>query len=154
MSKYSVRNIILGVGIGLVISSIININASQQRLTVEQLEKEAERYNLKLVKNEIEKSYPEEVTTPTPQPEQQDIDESQNDENQQKNTVEFYIKKGSNSYNIADGLIEKGLIKDKQAFIDRLYELDKSGKAQAGTFYIPENADIDTIIKIITTIRR
>jgi hypothetical protein len=152
MSKYSVKNIVLGIGIGLVISSIVNINASQQKLTIDDLQKEAERYNLKLVKNEIEKSYTDIEPTAIPQ-EQTEAETPQKEEVEQKEIITFKIKKGANSYTITDSLIEAGLIEDKQGFLDRLYELDKGGKLQAGTFFIEEGSDFDTIIKILTTIQ-
>lgn len=66
----------------------------------------------------------------------------------QKMTIE--IKSGSTGYAIAKLLVEKGLVKDTQTFIQRVEALKLGSKLKAGTFEVTAGMPLDELIKVIT----
>jgi hypothetical protein len=143
MTKYSLKNICLGIGIGLVLASTANISATPKRLSIDDIKREAKKYNLMVIdsKELIQKQ-------PEPQvPAQPEVPE-------QKQSVVIEIESGTSSEEIAELLLNNKLIKNKQEFIDRLIELKKESKVQVGKFNIPAGASIDKIIEIITSVPR
>jgi len=66
----------------------------------------------------------------------------------QKMTIE--IKSGSTGYAIAKLLVEKGLVKDTQTFIQRVEALKLGSKLKAGTFEVTAGMPLDDLIKVIT----
>jgi cell division protein YceG involved in septum cleavage len=132
MGNYNLKNIMLGLGIGLVLSSMINISAGSKELTLEEIKKEAQKHGLVVFSKE-------------------EIIDSQNKDNTsliEKITVE--IKSGMNSESIAALLQQKGIIDDSGAFIDKLKKADKETKLKEGTYEIPKGAGYDEIISILT----
>jgi len=132
MGNYNLKNIMLGLGIGLVLSSMINISAGSKELTLEEIKKEAQKHGLVVFSKE-------------------EIIDSQNKDNTsliEKITVE--IKSGMNSESIAALLQQKGIIDNSGAFIDKLKKADKETKLKEGTYEIPKGAGYDEIISILT----
>jgi len=60
------------------------------------------------------------------------------------------IKSGSTGYAIAKLLVEKGLVKDTQTFIQRVEALKLGSKLKAGTFEVTKGMPLDELIKVIT----
>ena len=132
MGNYNLKNIMLGLGIGLVLSSMINISAGSKELTLEEIKKEAQKHGLVVFSKE-------------------EIIDSQNKDNTsliEKITVE--IKSGMSSESIAALLRQKGIIDDTGAFIDKLKETNNETKLKEGTFEIPKGSGYDEIISILT----
>lgn len=144
MGNYNLKNIMLGIGIGLVVSSMINISIGSKELTVEEIKKEAVKHNLiVLSKEEIinnQTSAEDPSLSPDTEIEQPVLEEK----------IEVNIIADMSSESIADLLKEKGLISDTKAFLTRLKELDKEKVLKVGSFEIPKNSDYDEIIKILT----
>jgi hypothetical protein len=144
MGNYNLKNIMLGIGIGLVVSSMINISIGSKELTVEEIKKEAVKHNLiVLSKEEIinnQTSAEDPSLSPDTEIEQPVLEEK----------IEVNIIADMSSESIADLLKEKGLISDTKAFLTRLKELDKEKVLKVGSFEIPKNSDFDEIIKILT----
>lgn len=149
MSKYSIKNICFGIGLGMIIASLINLNFGQQQLSKEDIKREAEKFNLIVLdKSVIEKSIVQPTPTPTPT---LDTTPTVQQSNEKENIIKVTVNRGATSYEVANVLFSKGLIKDKQFFLDRLESLRKSNKLQIGDFEIKENSNIDEIIQILTT---
>jgi hypothetical protein len=144
MGNYNLKNIMLGIGIGLVVSSMINISIGSKELTVEEIKKEAVKHNLiVLSKEEIinnQTSAEDPSLSPDTEIEQPVLEEK----------IEVNIIADMSSESIADLLKEKGLISDTKAFLTRLKELDKEKVLKVGSFEIPKNSDFDEIISILT----
>lgn len=138
MTKYSLKNICLGIGIGLILASMANINITPKKLTKEEIKREAEQYNLIVIdkKDMINK-----------EPEQQ----KDSLEQQEEQSVVIVIESGTNSEAIAEKLLNNKLIGTKQEFLYRLRELNKESKVQIGSFNIPVGSSLDKIIEIITS---
>ncbi len=64
--------------------------------------------------------------------------------------VSIYIEYGANGSDIAQLLIDSGLIDSKQVFYDAVTAAGADTKLQAGSFKIPSNATPAQIIQIIT----
>jgi cell division protein YceG involved in septum cleavage len=133
MTKYSIKNICLGIGVGLVFSSILNISTAPKGITIDEIRREATKYNLIVMdaKDLIQKQPVE--NTPA----------------EQSNVI--VINSGVSAEGIAELLLSNNLIENKQLFLNRLNELKKESKVQIGTFKIPAGATVDEIIEVITS---
>ncbi len=141
MTKYNLKNICLGIGIGLILASMANIYMTPKKLSKDEVKRQAEQYNLIVIdkKDVINK----ETEQPKVNIEQQNPKEEQN--------VIIVIESGTNSEAIADNLIKSKLLDNKQEFLNRLRELNKESNVQIGSFKIPRGSSIDKIIETITT---
>lgn len=153
MTKYSLKNICLGIGIGLILASMANISIAPRSLTEDEIRREAAKHNLMVVaaKDLINKQ-PEvdkEIQEQSKQEEQQKPVQPTAEAAEQLSVIT--VKSGSTSESIAELLLNNKLIDNKQAFINRLKELKKESKLQIGTFKIPSGASKDRIIEIITS---
>lgn len=144
MGNYNLKNIMLGIGIGLVFSSIINISMGSNELTVEEIKKEAVKHNLIVLSNEEilsnQSSANDPSVNPSPPPEPMVT----------KGKIAVTIKSGMSSESIADLLKESGLIKDTKDFLKKLGEVGMENVLKVGSFEIPENSSYDEIINILT----
>lgn len=160
MGNYNMKNIMLGIGIGLIFSSMINISMSSKEMTVNEIKNEAEKHNLiVLTKEEIMNNptpadmpaptltavptptigtAPTATLSPTPKP----------TANEKK--ISITVKSGMSSEDISNLLAEAGLLKDKKAFMKRLGELGMDNRLKVGSFEIPKGSGYDDIIKILT----
>lgn len=144
MGNYNMKNIMLGVGIGLVLSSMVNINISCNELTIEEIKKEAEKHNLIILTKEdiINNQSPadESSANPGPIPETPAYD----------GKISVNIKSGMSSEDIADLLKERGIIEDTKAFLKRLGEVGKDSMLKVGSYEFQNNLSYDDIINILT----
>ncbi len=155
MGSYSLKNIILGIGIGLVFSSMININIINKELTIEEIKKEAVKHNLiVLTKEEILNNQtpgiPAITPAPTAAPTPTSVPTPTPTQPAAAGKIKVNVKSGMSSEGIADLLKGSGLIKDTKAFLKRLEEVDKDDKLKIGTFEIPKGSGYDDIIRILT----
>lgn len=142
MTKYSIKNICLGIGIGLVFSAILNINTTPKSLTPDEIRREATKHNLIVMdaKDLIQKQPVEEA------PAKQDTPN-------QDQSIVIAISSGDSAEEMAELLVSNNLIENKQVFLSRLNEQKKESKVQIGTFKIPIGATVDEIIEMITLSR-
>ncbi|MHB1392463.1 MAG: hypothetical protein ACYCYE_05155 [Clostridia bacterium] len=157
MGNFNLKNITLGIGIGLVFSSIININIINRELTVEEIKKEAVKHNLIVLTNDevLNNQTPAAPTitqapTTTPIPASTAIIPSPTPTLPATGKTTVNVKSGMSSEGIADLLKESGVIKDTKAFLKRLEEAGKDEKLKVGSFDIPKGAGYDDIIRILT----
>jgi hypothetical protein len=166
MGNYSVKNIVLGIGIGLVFSSMINISISNKELTVDEIKMEAAKHNLIiLTKEEILNSQPQGIIqeptptlaptpTPTPTPSPTPTPEASSNAPEPTsaagNKAKITVSSGMSSEAIAELLRDAGVLKDTKAFLKRLGEVGKENKLKIGTFEITKGAKYDDIINILT----
>lgn len=150
MGNYNLKNILMGIGIGLILSSMINISMSSREMTVEEIKKEAEKHNLiVLAKEEImDKQSPEDESAPTPTAVPAPSPTSKPAASEGKTIVS--VKSGMSSEDIANLLSEAGLLKDTKAFLKRLGELGLDDRLKVGSFQIPNGSGYDDIINILT----
>ncbi|HCJ56413.1 hypothetical protein [Lutispora sp.] len=148
MKSYDIKGIILGIGIGLVLSSIINININSRALTDDFIKTEASKKGFIIVnpKDLIDKGETSEKNSTY---EGEKINED-SDEMEEIGEVEIKVSKGYDSYKTADVLAEHGLIDDKNGFMDRLYKRGKDDKIQYGSFILKKGMSYDDIIDVIT----
>lgn len=146
MKVYDAKAIILGIGIGLVISSIININIVGKTLTDDFIKVEASKRGFVIMdpKDLIDKEKTEDQNNNLGESKEMKEEKAENEEIK----VEFI--KGYNSYEAAEALLDKGIIIDKDGFINRLKERGKTDKIQYGSFILKRNLSYDDIIDIIT----
>lgn len=137
MTKYSIKNICLGIGIGLILAAMVNINAAPKTLTREDVEREAKKLDL-IVMN------PKDLINK--QPEVKNLEPAENE------MVTIQIEAGATSQSVAKELFEAKLIQSEQKFLSRLNELEKENKMQIGVFKLSTDSTMDEIINMITSI--
>ncbi len=88
---------------------------------------------------------------PTKAPEKESSSKNTNTKQlEQSRKIQFTIQKGMSSGKVAKLLVEKGLIKDADAFNQYIINLKKAGLIKVGSFSVSQNATYDNIIKEIT----
>lgn len=65
--------------------------------------------------------------------------------------IDVVIPAGSTTDQIADILVDDGVISSSNAFVERVKELDQASKLQSGTYVLVGGDDLDNIINIIAT---
>lgn len=147
MGNYSLKNIFLGVGIGLIIASMVNISMGSSELTVEEIKQEAQKHGLiVLSKEEIMADQPpadEPAPTATPSPAPPPAAQGEK--------ITITVESGMSSEDITNLLDAAGLLKDRKAFIQRLGELGMDSRLRVGTFEIAKGTENDEIIRILTS---
>lgn len=153
MTKYSLKNICLGIGIGLIIASMANISLAPKRLSIDEIKREAEQYNLIVINaQDMIKKQPEEQKSNAPTQQQQPTPApAQAEKPTETQSITFVIESGATSEGIAEKLLGSKLINSKQEFLNRLKELKRESKMQIGSFNIPKGASLDKVIEIITS---
>lgn len=140
MGIYNFKNVMLGFGLGLVLTSLININIQSKNVTIDFIKSEALKKGLIIIdpKDVINKN--------------NDLSNIDSDNHHNKDTVvvEVKIEKDFDSYKTADALLNYGLIEDKKVFIDRLNNCKKTDLINHGIFFIEKGSTIEEIIDIIT----
>ena len=109
MGNYNIKNIMLGMGVGLIISSMVNISIGNAELSIEEIKKEAAKHDLIVfTKDDI---FKKQTQNPIP--------ESAASEGK----ISISIESGMSSENVADLLKENGLIDDTRVFFIKLEEM-------------------------------
>lgn len=148
MSKYSLKNIVLGIGIGFILAAIVNINAGNRPMTVEEIKKEAEKHNLIILTKEqvINQQKTDQGKEPAATPAATPATTPAT--NGEKITIR--IESGATSERVANLLKDAGLVKDAQKFIERLEALDKTSRLKAGEFTVRKGMSMDELIETLT----
>lgn len=76
--------------------------------------------------------------------------DNQEESNTGEGAVSVYIDYGSTAGQIAQLLLDSGVIDSKENFYDVLSSTGADTRLQAGTFSIPANSSIEEVIRIIT----
>lgn len=124
MGNYNLKNILLGVGIGLVFSSTMNISMGNRELTLEEVKNEARKHGLVVYSTADPFIY--------------------------EDKIRIEIKNDMKPEGIAELLKQKGIIDDTGAFLNKLKEAGKETKLQEGIYEITKGSDYDEIINILT----
>lgn len=142
------RNFLMGLGIGFVLIGLVlilfrpNLSAETEEekdyqqtedLSIEELKKVASAKGFFLYTQEEIDQITAEKTNQTCEKE-----------------IYFTIAKGMDSSNIAEYLVEIGLIDDKEAFLNLLTEKNLITKIQTGTYKAKEKMSTEEVIDLIT----
>lgn len=142
MKTYNFKGIILGMGIGLVISSIININIQDRILTDNYIRVEASKRGFVIID-------PGDLIS-----KDKAIDKNSNNKvlesNKYAEEIKIEITQGCSSDDTASILLDNGLIDNKDKFLEKLHEREKGNKIQYGSFVLKKYSNYDEIIDIIT----
>lgn len=147
--------LILGIGIGLLVSSMLNIaypNIKYMPYSESQIIEKAKELGMVFLKEAISKNDEKsaEIDTTDVEDEVDNIEESTVPQNEDKHEVEFVINKGDNSERIAEKLLEAGIIKNKEEFIKEIIAKNAQKKFQYGIYELETEMDYESLIKILT----
>lgn len=154
MKKFHIRSMMLGIGIGVILTSVISIiylagSDPTQNLSREEVIDLAKKYGIV-----------EDTPTPTPTPTSVEPTPSTADKETQATPeatptpepqeVTFTVKKGDISETVAARLEEAGLVESKEEFEKVISEMKLASKIQFGDYKIKKGTDMRTIVTIIT----
>lgn len=143
MKLYDIKGIMLGIGIGLVLSSIVNININQKALNDDFIKAEASKRGFIILN-------PGELIDKEKTNESMKHNEKIENNEQKDEEIKIEVLKGYTPYDTAELLLNSGLILDKNEFINRIKEKNRERKIQYGVFIIKKGTSYDDIIDIIT----
>ena len=163
---------ILGIGIGVVITSLLNMaypKIQYEDYTESQIIEKARELGMVSLKEVITKNDEEIVETGLPDSDMDanidldigtntgtnidsdnEIDEDTTNEKTDKQIVEFIINKGDNSELIIKRLFDSNIIKNKKEFSDKVIEKDVQRKFKYGVYELELDMDYETLIKALT----
>lgn len=157
------RNFYIGVGIGLIISSLIlmplNLSLANEienldnNITIDELKLIAAEKNLHILTDEeYEKlKNPESPKEETANEEDKNTDESKEAKDENKVAPDtFTISQGMQTEEIADYLLDSGIIDDKEYFLKILNDKGLTKKIIAGTYEYEQDLTAEDIIELIT----
>ncbi|WP_352418447.1 hypothetical protein [Proteiniborus sp.] len=138
--------LILGIGIGLLVSSMLNIAYPKTKYIsyteTQIIEKARELGMVSLKESIIEK---EEKNLETSNKTSNDSDFVED-----KRTIEFIINKGDNSEEIVDKLFKEGIIEDKEEFTKKVIDNDIQKKFKYGVYELETKMEYDFLIEVLT----
>ncbi len=177
MKNFHIKSIILGIGIGIVLTSIISLiylTGEKPKLSREEIIAQAKAYGMiekvdilkdktlqQEQKNE-EANRPEDIKIPSAKPTGSQVNPSPTptlspapavtaQPKQEEQEPKISINPGDSSEVVAGKLLQAGLINDKSAFIKEITAMGLSGEINIGEYKIKKDTDLRTIIKLITT---
>ncbi|SHI79437.1 YceG-like family protein [Geosporobacter subterraneus DSM 17957] len=145
MNNKSIRLLLIGIGIGLILSSSLNLifqSNHQKKLTPEDIRSEARRLGMIDPKEYFDKSLPEQNKTVN----QPELKKDDKQPELREEEIIITIKKGSTSEDVARLLKEHNLIASENTFLSRIYARNASYKLQAGTYSFYKTMTIDEMI--------
>ncbi|HHY77102.1 MAG TPA: endolytic transglycosylase MltG [Clostridiales bacterium] len=146
MKTYDIKSIMLGIGLGLVIASILNINIYGNfgnSISDDVLKTEATKRGF-IIYN------PEDIINKKTIDSNNGDNKSKTNNYENNDEIKIQIMKGYDALETAKVLFNNGLIKDIPEFVHRLEEKNKDKKIQYGTYIIKNGTSYDDIIEIIT----
>ncbi|MCX8130293.1 MAG: endolytic transglycosylase MltG [Clostridia bacterium] len=174
MRNFQIKSILLGIGIGIVITSIISMIyaagiSTKNAMTREEIILKAKEFGMVDNTALIRQDQSENIETSAETEKKAEGTEKKTGEDQKsKETgadsaqvakrsgesgtgekIKIVISPGDTSEVVAGKLINSGLIKDKQAFIKMLKEMGMEAEINIGEFNITSGTDIKEIIGII-----
>lgn len=150
--------LILGIGIGLLVASFLNIAYPRTKYisyTDTQIIEKArelgmvplkEAISKKQVSNEGKKEVIEEIVEDS-----KDLEKEADLAEENNHIVEFVINKGDNSEQIINKLFDEGIISDKDEFTKTIIERNLQKKFKYGVFELEIEMEHDSLIKILTS---
>lgn len=160
MFNFFKKDFLLGVGIGLIISAVLISFFSPAELTDEEIIAKASKLGMVLPNEGSSK------TAASPVKAQDKIQDKAQDKAPVKETVEskqplqqptgeiskvqIRVTSGMGSETIARILEEKGVVKDRNKFLDVVTAHRAHTRFRNGTFSVPAGGDMDDIVKIMT----
>lgn len=169
MKNFHIKSIILGVGIGMVLTAIISIIFlagidMSKTLSKDQVIKLAKEYGMvesgstgqkQSVFKETEVKSADSSKENTGEKAASDLkvpdstDKAKAGPVKEVQEIEFGINQGDSSQVVTERLLNLGLISDKEAFGKRLSDLGMATRIKVGKFSLKKGMNTDEIIKII-----
>lgn len=155
MQKFHSKSLLLGVGIGIVVTSVISLVYTAgvdptKDLTKEQVMKLAEKHNIVQKTPIIVQSSDPAKASPTPLPEiKKDSVVNQPKQTESPQEGKIVINEGDTSDIVIEKLYNAGIINDKASFDKELKIMNLEHKINIGEFKIKKGADHKEILNLI-----
>ncbi|RCX15544.1 hypothetical protein DFR58_113126 [Anaerobacterium chartisolvens] len=175
MRNFHIKSIVLGIGIGMVLISIVSMIytsgiKSYQEMSREEIISKAREYGMvdaSLVAEAEKRAEAAAVSARQPLPadngaskpednsgaldeERHNEPENQPEPPVQPKVISIVVEAGTTAMGLDSILLQNGLIAQKDAFTDRLKELKLTGGIRTGRYSIAEGTGVDEIIRIVT----
>ncbi|MCX7708896.1 MAG: endolytic transglycosylase MltG [Clostridia bacterium] len=179
MKNFHIKSIILGIGIGIVLTSVVSMiylagTNPGEKMATEQIITEAKKLgmveNSELIqdtardsqpKKEESKKVPEKTenqgtapVVPTAKTNESKNEQAEKPKEQQEKPKDqeilISVNAGDSSEKVADKLLKAGLISDKPAFVKLLSDMGLASEINIGDFRIKTGTDLKSIVKVLT----
>lgn len=166
MKNFHIKSIVLGIGIGFVITSIISliytagntVSKMSNLEIIEQAKKLGMVEDTSLINNNFVSSDSKspsnnktnEVKANTPQPTKLDTAAASEKPKTEGQEIKITVNQGEASETVSEKLLKAGLINDKASFLKELADLGLTSEINIGEFKIKTGTDMKAIIKLIT----
>ena len=143
LSKQKTPFILLGIGIGIMLTNmiyILNPNIEYRDYSEKEIIASATELGMVFIKDNIDTSPKKEEDKRIKTP----VNESKEKE------IEFMIEKGDSLEKVSEQLLNLGIIDDKGEFNRFVKNKNAQTKLRVGTYKLSPNFDYETIIKILT----
>lgn len=157
MRKVHEKSVVLGIGIGMIITAILGMIFSAgnpKELSKTEIISLAKGYGLvedKLIYGDNASA--ESTNTAAKSTIEDSTPIKSASENVTERNIVIDIKYGSKSQDISGILLEKGVITSKEKFTAKLDLYEASTKIKTGTFMFKKNEDLDYIVKTICKLK-
>lgn len=151
MRSFHIKSIILGIGIGIILTSITSIiylagTYPEKELSDQEIIKKAEQLGMvQAVNAEDSPADSEDIKQVN-----KTIEAVSMEQDASLDEVTVIINKGNTSETVAERLFNAKLIDDKNEFVKKLDEMKLASKIKIGEYVIKKGASVETIIKMIT----
>lgn len=175
MADFHIKSMTLGIGMGIILTSLVSMiyfTGTGMKMSKEEIISEARKYGMidksEIIKDDVKPASgkpTENNGTPPAKTDnvlQKPIRDEKSDESSKneapvpkptiKNMI-IEINEGDTSEIVAEKLYNKGIISDKESFINKINSSKFDTKIANGTFEVKPGEDYNNLIKILTTKR-
>ncbi len=160
MQNFHIKSIILGIGIGMVLTALISTIYSMGNEPVmdkNEIIERAKQYGMifseDIILDDVQKVNEGQVQSEVENSSAlgpENSKENKTVENNVEEDVLISIQPGCTSEVLANRLLESGLIHDADSFVNHLVEMKLEGSIQVGDFRIRRGSDHNTIARAVT----
>lgn len=179
MKSFHIKSIILGIGIGTILTAIISMifmagfNPNNVRLTDQEIVDRAkslgmlEAKSVLAVSGTTDTKLESDVEVNTPDTKTKNVGTGQQDSSDSVNTTKqenatpppktpepeiiISVVKGDTSESVGEKLISAKIITDKKAFLNELIKMNLTMEINIGQYKVKKGMDIKLIIRLLTT---
>lgn len=151
MIKNKIYYLILGIGLGIIITSSLNVvfNKNEKiEYTDEEIREKAKSLGMISIKENIEKNQKkkeEQESKPEPEPEQ--VEEPQPEQNEELINKTIFITPEDTATTIIENLANEGIIDNQDEFRELVIKFNLQKKFRVGTYEINTNSSYEDVLK-------
>lgn len=153
INKKNMYFLLLGIGIGMLVTSLLNMiypEVKHTQYTDEQIKQRATELGMVSLKDVINENEKEKEMAAKEKNDDNAAATNENKQKQESETVSFIIRKGDTSEEIVEGLYEQKIITDKEKLMDVIIQKNAQRRFDYGKYDIQKGIDYEALVEILT----